>query len=218
MYKFTNSCPEYSVKFPWNGGSVQGFFFFLPEMKRLVVEVVHLPPSSTEFQNEWVCTPISPIHIYVVDRDNFAFCAVLWIDIPVQRLNSYLHTHTHAHTHAPTYRLVTVLHFGIISYVCCGLQQPVRNRELRCGNLLPSSLYPAACYCMYIYRQTDRRLVHLHPALISMSNTGLGRGAQLTPGPHYTNHWNGIIDTFQRWTGHICRFRPWRDQAWRFLK
>ena len=73
--------------------------------------------------------------------------------------------------------------------------------------------------CIY----TDGLLVHLHPALISMSNAGMVRGAQLTPGPHCTNHRDGIIDTFQKWTGQICRVRPWRarpgysSKLWKIL-
>ena len=63
--------------------------------------------------------------------------------------------------------------------------------------------------CIY----TDRLLVHLHPALISMSNAGMVRGGGLlTPGPHYANHRDGIIDTFQLRTGQICRVRMWRDR------
>jgi len=64
--------------------------------------------------------------------------------------------------------------------------------------------------CIY----TDRLLVHLHPALISMSNAWMvrGGGGQLTPGPHYANHRDGIIDTFQLRTGQIYSVRPWRTR------
>jgi hypothetical protein len=71
-----------------------------------------------------------------------------------------------------------------------GSSSQYESSELRCVGVSVSSLYSlSVIVCIY----ADRLLVHLHPELISMSNSGTGW--DMTGGAANTNYPDEIIDT-----------------------
>jgi hypothetical protein len=59
-------------------------------MKMLGREDNHSLPSSTQVKNEWIYTSTSRVYFNAMDKDNFTFCAFLWIDLWAHRLRTYV--------------------------------------------------------------------------------------------------------------------------------
>jgi hypothetical protein len=76
----------YSEKRPyrlWDPPSfvLNEYRLYFQEVKRPGLEPNHSPPSSTEVKNECSHTPIPPVYLTGVDRDNFTlpFCMYLFV-------------------------------------------------------------------------------------------------------------------------------------------